>query len=293
MIRFLGKIVPVIFLLTSVSAMAQTVTQAPSGLRKFLKREIPASRKGQFSVYWGYNRGYYTKSDIHVHGEQFDFTVHKAKAKDRPQPFTFDDYFNPAKLSIPQFNVRIGYMASDKWSFSFGYDHMKYVMVKDQVARVSGAIDRDASYKYGGDYFNQRMKIGTDLLTFEHTDGLNIISLDAERHFRLLSFNKNRFLFRFVTGLGAGAVVPRSDVRVLGEGLNCNFHLAGYSVSAKAGLRLEFLGNLFLQVESRAGYVNLPSILIDNTAGKRGSQHFEFLQWHGALGGYFRLFHKK
>ena len=45
-------------------------------------------------VYWGYNRSFFTNSDIHFHGNGYDITVYNVVAKDRPEKFSFKNYFN-------------------------------------------------------------------------------------------------------------------------------------------------------------------------------------------------------
>ena len=39
--------------------------------------------------YWGYNRDYFSHSDIHFHGPGYDFTVYDVTARDRPEKFSF------------------------------------------------------------------------------------------------------------------------------------------------------------------------------------------------------------
>lgn len=57
------------------------------------------------------------------------------KATDRQTPFGMI-YFDPVLFTIPQYNARLGYFFKDNWSISIGMDHMKYVMVQDQMATL-------------------------------------------------------------------------------------------------------------------------------------------------------------
>src|SRR6266496_3589729 len=59
--------------------------------------------------YWGYNREIFSKTDIHFHGKGYDFTIYGATAHNRPTPFTFNDYANPGRITIPQYNFHVGY----------------------------------------------------------------------------------------------------------------------------------------------------------------------------------------
>ncbi len=70
-------------------------------------------------IYWGYNRSVFSTSDIHFHGMGYDFTVYHVTAHDRPSKFTFDNYFNPSHISIPQYNIRMGFYVFRNFHLSF------------------------------------------------------------------------------------------------------------------------------------------------------------------------------
>ena len=36
---------------------------------------VPKTNKGKIFVYWGWNRGYYSNSDIHFTGDGYDFIL--------------------------------------------------------------------------------------------------------------------------------------------------------------------------------------------------------------------------
>lgn len=275
----------VVFLFFSVTLLAQDNSK-----QNFFGRPNRETHTGQFYFFWGYNRAYYTKSDLHVHGPEYEFTVYDAVAHDRPTPIKDKAYYTPKLLTIPQFNFRLGYQVNNKWSVSIGWDHMKYVMDQNQIAEISGYINHPINTQYNGTYLRQPTQITSDLLKFEHTDGLNIASADIERRFKLWSSGKKKFSLHSISGAGTGFVIPRSDVRVAGVGLNNDWHISGYHLNAKTGLRFEFLRNGFFQLESRAGYINLPNVLVQNDAIHRIDHHFFFLEWYGSFGMYFKVF---
>lgn len=242
--------------------------------------------KGKFYFYWGYNRGIFSKSNIHVHGEGYDFTIYDAVAKDRPEKPSLV-YVNPDQLTIPQFNIRAGYYLTKRWAISVGYDHMKYVMQNGQTAKVSGVITKEASEKYAGIYLNQEMKIEKDFLKFEHTDGLNIVTLDIEHYIPLYTGKSQRFKLEATLGSGGIWVAPRSDLKVFGKGLNNDYHVAGYTWTGKAGFRINAFKRFFFQVETRGGYISLPSVLVANGAPEMADQNFTFLEFSTVIGVYF------
>lgn len=72
------------------------------------------------------------------------------------------------------------------------------------------------------------------------------------------------------TGLGLGVVIPRTDVRLLEVGQNNYWNLAGWGISAKAGLKYFFNSHLFFQGSLKTGYTNLSDI---HTTGRNDYDH--------------------
>ena len=270
-------------LLLVIISFCATISNAQENQIQSLK-ESRKDLKKKFFFYWGYNRAIYTRSDIHLSGANYDFTVFDVTAHDRPSPFTFKEYFGPTSWSVPQYNYRIGYYFTDHFSISFGQDHMKYVMDANQTAKLSGVISPEASEKYAGSYLETRITVTPDFLSYEHTDGLNLFSLDIEYTLPLAKFFQNKLLIDLNTGIGGIWMGPRTDVRVFGYGLNNDYHVAGYSMTAKVGPQIEFFHHYFLRAQTRAGYVTLPDVLIHNDAPDHADQNFSFMEWYVVAG---------
>ena len=65
--------------------------------------------KGKLYIYWGWNRGAFSNSDITFRGTDYDFTLRDVVADDRQSKFDMKTYFVPGHATIPQYNFRIGY----------------------------------------------------------------------------------------------------------------------------------------------------------------------------------------
>jgi len=239
------------------------------------------SNKNSAFFYWGYNRSLYSTSNIHFNSNEYDVTFYKVKASDRPSPIG-KVYLDPTRLSIPQYNIRLGYYITDRVSISIGSDHMKYVVDGGQEVQMSGFIASTTSPSYNGVHFHEKVKLTNDLLQFEHTDGLNLLTLETDYAQPLLRIKK--FRVNALTGLGGIWVITRSDVRILNDGINNNFHLSGYSLTGKLGFRFEYGNCLFFTTETKGGYMSLPDVLIHNEEQKRADHNFYFLEYYGALG---------
>ncbi len=268
-------------------------TQTTGGHRfSWFVQPPPGSRFQRFFFYWGYNRARFARSDIHFSGPDYDFTLFNVEARDRPTKFSFKTYFSPTTLSIPQYDYRFGFFLTRRFALSIGVDHLKYVVVKNQTALISGVISERASHQYAGSYLQRPIRLADGLVRFEHTDGLNLVNLDLEYHLPVLQFTRPGLALHLVTGLGGIWVVPRTDVHVFGYGLNNRFHLAGYSLAGKAGLRLYMLKRLFLVAETKVGYITLPDILLHNEQAQRAHQNIFFWEKMLALGVDFNFSHR-
>ncbi len=246
--------------------------------------------KKKFSFFWGYNSSAFTKSDLQIEGEGYNYTLYNITAKDRPSHFNANTYFNIKKFSIPQYNARIGYQWKEKWALSFGYDHMKYVVDQNQVVPILGSIKTDRAGKYKGYYSTgDSISIAKDFLEFEHTDGLNYITFGIDNVNQLFNLKQGLFILTLRTGFEIGILVPRTDVNTFGGPAPNIFNFAGYGTSLKTEFRLQFKKHFFFQATGKAGYINMPHISTTRNKADKASQHFNFIEGFWAIGTNFYL----
>ncbi|MBP6385857.1 MAG: hypothetical protein KA313_00075 [Pseudarcicella sp.] len=263
-------------------------------------KEKEYSRKGEFYFFWGYNRSTYLDSDITFKGKGYDFTLKDVVAKDLPVPFSVKSYFDITRLSIPQYNMRFGYFIKDDLSISFGTDHMKYIMVNDQMSTISGTISEKVSEpdiavnpNYVGTFENQPFKIDSkDFLTFEHSDGFNYIHFELDKYGNIWQSKNEKLGLDWLAGVGTGILLPRTDAKLFGVGKNNHFKVAGYGFSIKTGLRFDFSKRFFLQSDFKAGFTHLPDIKTTSRDSDYAKQSIWFLEYYGALGYKFGRFRK-
>jgi len=244
------------------------------------------NQKGKFYVYWGWNRGWYTTSDISFGGPDYDFNLNKVVAKDRQTPFSLNAYLNPTLITIPQYNFRIGYFISKNYDISFGVDHMKYVVQSDQTVKISGYIS-STEREYDGEYENDDIVIEEGFLNFEHTDGLNYLNVEFRRFDNIFDFNKVRI--NLTEGLGLGALMPKTNSTLLNNERYDDFHLAGYGISAVVAINISFYEIFFIQSELKGGYINMPDIRTTMDKADKASQSFLFSQLNIVFGVSFNL----
>ena len=239
------------------------------------------SHKGEMYAYWGWNRGFFTDSDIHLHGETYDFTLKDVVATDRQTPFHLDPYLNPMKMTLPQTNFRLGWFFSDHYNISFGFDHMKYVVVQDQTVKINGEI-RDTGTRFDGTYRDDDINISPDFMQLEHTNGLNYLNFELRRFDRLFEWEKVEL--NLTEGVSAGVLMPRTDAELLNFEDNNRYHVSGYGMGLMVGLNITFFRHIFIQSEAKGGYISMPSLRTTPYDTDKGDQAFFFGQYNFVFG---------
>jgi len=230
---------------------------------------------------WGYNVECYSRSNIRFRmGNGDDFSLRKAKAHNNPGFQTIID--KPWKISLPQYNYRLGFYLnkSHTKAFEINFDHIKYIVTDGQTVRVKGKIDGVAVD--GDSVLNP-----STFLHFEHTDGGNLLHFNYVRQQVLLKKKKkNNTLLSYVWKAGAGFNIPRSDFTWRGNRLNNKFHISGYNISGEAGLRLYPGRCFFIELAGKSGYVRYMDALAETgkSKGNKATHGFVYAEMTGTIG---------
>lgn len=245
--------------------------------------------KGTLYGYWGYNRAQFSKSDIHVWGNGYDFTLYDVIAKDRPSR-NLMTYFDLSRFSVPQFMVRAGYYITDKLHVSAGYDHMKYVVQQYQDVKITGTIEPLASGQYYGEYHNSAITIKPDFFLFEHTNGLNYLSIEADWQENVFKTSNNKLRFNLMGGLGMAAIYPRSEAIFFNlQGADV-FHTAGYGINLHTAIKFDIGRYFFLRAGIKGGFINMPDVLTYELPNHGAAHSFWFLQEYSCFGFQYNIY---
>lgn len=227
---------------------------AAEAQHKRMKKKVSYA-EGTLFGYWGYNRSAYSKSNIRFQGPGYDFTLKGSVARDNPSPFDATVYFNPNKITIPQFNARIGYYFRDHWALSFGYDHMKYIFADRNEVTLSGEIDPGVDNLWSGIYNSEPVITNRDHIHYENSDGLNYLRFELTRTDQWFKVgSKDQFALSTNIGLSAGGLLSFNDFTFGGEKDVRTISLSGYGLSTHLGLRLEFFRHIFIQSDLSGGF---------------------------------------
>ena len=211
--------------------------------------QLPIGRHhGSIYISWGYNRDWYTKSDIRFRNhttDDFDFTFHNAIAHDHP---SMSDFWKISNLTVPQYDATIGYMFGDKHDLGIeiNWNHMKYVVDDNQVMRAEGQIR--------GFKFDRDTLVTPDFVHLQHTNGNNYLMVNLVKRQRLLV---GRHLALSAIGkVGGGPMITYTIASIFTSHSEGPFRYEGWVAGASAGLRFEVGRYFFLQSDMQGAFAN-------------------------------------
>jgi hypothetical protein len=260
-----------IFLAVSVILSTHVPVSAQDDLK-------PNLRFDRFYFYFGYNRVFYTRSDIKINdGNQIGFTLSKVKGEDPPLKGLSD--FKP--FTDGPYNIRMGYYLTPRYALSIGFDHMRYRIRENQTVAIKGEILDDEAEEFKGNYSGEDIVLTRPFFYLEHTDGLNYISV--EQDFRFLKSNTP---IQLSIGSAAGMYWPRTESFLFGRGGNHPYHISGWGISIHSSIGyIPQHAHFFGLLTAKGGHVRLNDILLDDrNSSLRASQIFFFLQVNLGVG---------
>ena len=221
------------------------------------------SKKGKGVLYgsWGYNRDWFSKSDLHFEdsgSDNYNFTLSNVRAQDRPG---FDELLETAvhgDITIPQYNYRLGYYFNNKSDIGveINFDHAKYVMIQDQSVHVKGQIH--------GIEMDKDTVLGADFLKFEHTNGANFLMGNFIKRISCFHSANNKHWLSPIVKTGAGIMIPKTDVTLFGTRVDNKFHIAGWLVGLETGFRYD-VSHFFIEATVKESFVDYTDVLTIGT----------------------------
>lgn len=240
------------------------------------EQNLPVKKqKGTFYFAWGYNKDWFSKSDLHFSDHttgNYDFTLHDVKAIDNPD---IDQIFN-TDVAIPQFIYRFGYYFNDKRNLGveIAFDHAKYIMVRRQNVRINGFLN--------GETIDKDTLIDPKFLRFEHTNGANFLTANLLKRQKFFQSKNGKHALNCVLKPGVGVVIPKTDVTLFGVRRDNVYHVAGYIAGLELSLRYEYGKHWFAETGFKGSFANYMNVL---TIGDAKANHkFFTFEWLFSFG---------
>jgi hypothetical protein len=236
------------FLLLNLSAFAQVKNQ------------------GTLYLTWGYNREAYTNSTLHLSNhttDNYDFTMVKATAHDKNN---FEHIGPLDELTIPQYNLHIGYMFNDKNNLGveLSWDHLKYVVTDNQVVHIKGNIR--------GRELDLDTLVDPNFVHIQHTNGNNYLMANIVKKHPIYKGNFTELSIH--NKAGAGVLYSYTISTVLNSYDPGHFKIQGYVLGANTSLRYDIVKYFFLEATAQLAFAHYLSTELGADHQGRLSHHF-------------------
>ena len=223
------------------------------GVAASAQKAIKKERKGEFYFSWGYNKEWYTHSNIHVKQAELgnDYTFLRVKAHDHPG---WNEGLLNIALSIPQYNYRIGYFFNKKKNLGveINFDHTKYIFQEQQV-RLRGTLNN----RHVDTLVDFRVDSG---FNYYLNNGANFLLFNIVKRWNIHNSNSGNFKLDGLGKLGIGPVIPHVQNTLFHQSNQQGFQLGGWNVGIEYALRATFHKYVYLELCGKvdwASYSNL------------------------------------
>jgi hypothetical protein len=233
------------------------------------RAEAAAEAAERVRIIVGHNWTLYSRSTITFSGPGYELRLEDVTAHDQP-------YFE-LPLDAVQIDVRVDVALGNNNFFTFGFDHLKYV-VGPQTVAATGHVAREVSAPFAGRYDGEDLSIGGEgdaIGWFEHTDGLNYLAVGLRHRQPLASAPR----VATVMAVEAGPALLNTDTSVLGRENDKKYHLGGFGLDGVLGVELDISEHLFAEATFKGGRM----VVLDALTLPDERAHHAFWFAQGAL----------
>lgn len=234
------------------------------------KEKKLTTRKGEIYFSWGYNKEWYTKSNVHIKQGSLgnDYTMYGVTGKDHPG---WDDGIFNKPLSIPQYNYRLGFLINRKKDlfFEINFDHTKYI-IQDQGVHIGGTlnnrkVDSTIAFNEPNGFFYY-LNNGANFLLFNLVKRWKFYESDS-RNFKLDGFGK----------AGIGPLVPHVENMLFGVKNDPHFQIGGWNMGVEAALRATFYKYAYLEFSNKIDYARYSGLGIYQGTARQAFGTYELI----------------
>ena len=231
-------------------------------------------RKGEFYFSWGYNKEWYTQSDLHVSqpGLGNDYVLKAVKASDKPG---WDQDLLGKAISIPQYNYRIGYIFNKKkgLGFEINFDHTKYV-VYDQMVHMVGTYQGQTVNT--NKIFARTVTDSTNSFYFLN-NGANFLLFNIVKRSNLYEKKDHKIKVDFLGKAGIGPVIPHVENCFWGVYNNPHFQLGGWNIGVEGCIRATFFNKFYLEYSNKLDYARYSGLRINSGTAHQAFGTYEMI----------------
>lgn len=232
-------------------------------------------RKGEFYFSWGYNKEWYTNSDVSINQPSLgnNFIFKNTKLEDHPG---WDEALLTKAISIPQYNYRIGYFIDkDKdLAFEINFDHTKALFLDNQTVHMVGTYNGrsiDSSFVFS------KTGTGTSRNYYYLNNGANFLLFNIVKRKKFTKISNKYFAFDGLAKVGIGPLIPHVENSLFGVKNDQKFQFGGWNTGAEYAIRSTFKKSLYLEFAGKLDYAYYYNLEVNQGTAKQAFGTLEFI----------------
>lgn len=232
-------------------------------------------RKGEFYFSWGYNKEWYTNTNVSISQPSLgnNFTFRNTKLEDHPG---WDDALFTKEISIPQYNYRIGYFIDkDKdLAIEINFDHTKALFLDNQTVHMVGTYNGKA---IDSSFIFSKNGTGSSRNYYYLNNGANFLLFNIVKRKKFKKLSTNYFDFDGLAKVGVGPVIPHVENSLFGVKNDQLFQFGGWNTGVEYALRSTFKKSLYLEFSGKLDYAYYYNLKVNQGTAKQGFGTLEFI----------------
>jgi hypothetical protein len=228
-------------------------------------------RKGEFYFSWGYNKEWYTNSDVKVNQPSLNnnYTLKSVHSHDHPG---WDEGLFSIPISIPQYNYRLGYFFNREkgLALEINFDHTKHIIRDGQLMTLTGKIN--------GKHVDSTIRFseGTGFYYYLN-NGANFLLFNLVKRWQWHESRNGNVKIDALAKAGIGPVIPHVQNSFFGRANDPGFQLGGWNMGAEAGLRVTFFKHAYLEFTNKVDYARYSGLKVYEGTAKQAFGTYELI----------------
>ena len=227
-----------------------------------------SSRKGEIYFSWGYNKEWYTKSNIRINQPELGnyYSLRHVEAHDHPG---WDEGLFSRALTIPQYNYRLGYFFSDDLAIEINFDHTKYIIDQQEI-HYTGKMDNkpvDATLDWkeeNGFYYFLN-------------NGANFLLFNIVKNWNLYEHPTNKIRIDMLGKAGIGPVLPHVENSFFGQKNKPDFQFGGWNFGVEQAIKATFYKYAYLEFSHKIDYARYAHLHIYKGKARQAFGTYELI----------------
>ncbi len=230
-----------------------------------------SERKGELYFSWGYNKEWYTNSNVKVNQPALNnqYTLQKVTSHDNPG---WDKGIFNTPISIPQYNYRLGYFFNRKkgLAFEINFDHTKHLIQDGQTIRIAGTlngrqVDSSINFSEGNGFY------------YYLNNGANFLLFNLVKRWNWQQSKSGNFKIDALGKAGIGPLIPHVQNSLFGKANDPGFQIGGWNMGVEAAVRATFHKHVYLEFANKLDYARYSNLKVYQGTARQAFGTYELI----------------